>query len=269
MKKFLIGCGLGVVVFCFAPARDAHAFAASASPRFWVTSENLNAFDSSAFTTFVQLRSQITTVLRGASISITPMDKVPLDVLINFYTGSGNGRYRQVQPVAGGDFIGTFEVKRTDAEILLRYRPEGKTVNYFTGFRLNNFKDNLTVNTPVGSRFNSSGTNKIDRTTKIFLWELGAGFFVPANEKGSQRFIGGLGVGIGTFETEQVNALPAFKVANEVSGYAYAWDTNAGYEVLFGNHFSVLGRYRMYARPANKKDIQVAHGPEFAATVRF
>lgn len=252
----------------------------SVAPKLWASVENFNAFDNAFFTTkggstFVQAREQINLPLAGVAIVLTP-GGVPLDFLFNFYGGKTDGAFVSNSNSVlsgtgvGNTVLGTYDAKRTDVEMLLRYRPEEKTVNFFTGLRVNSFDDDLTITTP-GFFWTATGTKKLEKKTTIVLWEIGAGFSAPITESGMHNFFGNTTFGFGSFRSERTNATAGNE--NLVTGGAVAWDMNTGYSFSIGNHFSLSARYRAYVKPVgplkNGYDLTVAHGPDFGANFRF
>ncbi|MFH2203031.1 MAG: hypothetical protein ABIJ96_07950 [Elusimicrobiota bacterium] len=286
MRKLVLIMMVLFVGSVFAPrAQAGDQFSISVTPKLWASVENFNDYNTSYFTTlnrntgvvtsYVQARQQINIPLVGVAIVMTP-GTVPLDFLFNFYGGNGKGRFvsnsNNVKEGAGAGttVLGNYEAKRTDVETLIRYRPEGKTVNFFTGLRVNSFIDDLKLET-AGYTWTATRSTSRRKKTTIVLWEVGAGFFAPITDSGMHRFFGNTTFGMGSYRSNITNATD--QTAYLIKGGAVAWDINSGYEFAYGQHFAFNMRYRAYVKPAGPlKDgynLTVVHGPDFGITLRY
>jgi len=257
---------------------------ASITPKFWSSVENFNAFDNahisdSATGTQAVIREQVNIPLVGMSISLTPNEDVPLDILMNMYGGSTKGDFTHV--IRHGTTLGTtaygeYTAKRVDVEFLLRFRPKQAMWNLFGGLRVNSFEDTLKFKTARGTWssviFTATGNDTLKRQTNIVLMELGAGFFTPANRAGTVRFFGNTTFGVGSFQSWIKNGLTKTD-RKKTQGGAIGWDVNTGIEVMFTRNLAMNARYRMYAKPTSplkdRYDFTVIHGPDLGLTFRF
>jgi len=271
----IISTSLAMALVLLAPAQAMAKVGMSVSPKIWMTVENFNAFENAVLRNKtadrqISIREQVNIPLVGAAVTFRPGD-APFDILFNFYGGSTTGDFYAVATTAATEEVdGTYELKRTDVEMLIRWLPENKPWNLFTGFRLNSFKDTQKITS--AHFWNATGTTKLVTDTSILLLEMGAGFQAPIDEEGRHRFFGNTTIGFGSFRSEISNATTVVK-KNITKGTAAAWDLNTGYEVFFGDMFSLSARYRMYAKPTSPMNdgynLTVIHGPDLGATLRF
>jgi hypothetical protein len=239
----------GVILAPIAAAQDEGGVNFALSPRLYYT-----FIDTSDY-------SEVAGVfLGGLSLTAGPASG-NWDITINGLDGDGDSDWTELSEAVWSflDDTGTFEIDRSDYELLWRYRLEDSPVYIGLGLRVVDVEESY-----IGDTF---GLIELD-TTELTFGEFAVGFSTQVTEGSRHGMFGNLTIGFGTFDylAEEV-----FEPDIEDDGSALLLDANVGYQYVINQSVSFSTRYRVIAVQTSgyETSLDTVHGPELAFTFRF